>query len=63
MVRDRSQLPTFCHRQAVQVGVQPVPVAVAVGHGLNVIGLLGQDLLGALQGHRALGDAEPNAAR
>lgn len=51
-MRDRSQLPTFCHWQAVQVGDQSVPVAVAVGGALNMAGLVGQDALGGGQGHR-----------
>lgn len=55
-MRDRSHLPTFCHRQAVQVGDQPVPVAVAVGGGLNIAGLVGQDALGGGQGHRVFAD-------
>lgn len=51
MVRDRSQLPTLCCLQAVQVGEQPVPVTVAVGRGLHMAGLVGQDALGGGQGH------------
>lgn len=34
------------------MGDQPVPVAVAVGGGLNMAGLVGQDALGGGQGHR-----------
>lgn len=35
---------------------QPVPVAVAVGGGLNMAGLVGQDALGGGQGHRVFVD-------
>ena len=40
----------------MQVGDQPVPVAVAVGGCLNVAGLVGQDALGGGQGHRVFVD-------
>lgn len=55
-VRDRSHLPTFCHRQAVQVGDQPVPVSATVGGGLHMAGLVGQDALGGGKGHRVFVD-------
>lgn len=38
------------------MGDQPVPVAVAVGGGLNVAGLVGQYALGGGQGHRVFVD-------
>ncbi len=45
------------------MGDQPVPVAVTVGGGMNMAGLVGQDALGGGQGHRVFGDVEPNAER
>lgn len=45
------------------MGDQPVPVAVAVGGALNMVGLVGQDALGGGQGHRGFVNAEPNAER
>lgn len=38
------------------MGDQPVPVAVAVGGGLNMTGLVGQGALGGGQGHRIFVD-------
>ena len=38
------------------MGEQPVPVAVAVGHGLHMAGLVDQDALGGGQGHRVFVD-------
>lgn len=38
------------------MGDQPVPVAVAVGGGLNMAGLVSQDALGGGQGHRVFVD-------
>lgn len=38
------------------MGEQPAPVAVAVGGGLNMAGLVGQDALGGGQGHRVFVD-------
>lgn len=38
------------------MGDQPVPVAVAVGGGLHMAGLVGQDALGGGQGHRVFVD-------
>jgi hypothetical protein len=55
-VHDRSHLPIFSGRQAVQVGDQPVPVTVAVGGRLNMAGLFSQDALGGGQGHRVFVD-------
>lgn len=38
------------------MGDQPVPVTVAVGGALNMVGLVGQDALGGGQGHRVFVD-------
>lgn len=38
------------------MGDQPVPVAVAVGSGLHMAGLVGQDALGGGKGHRVFVD-------
>lgn len=38
------------------MGEQPVPVMVAVGRGLHMAGLVGQDALGGGQGHRVFVD-------
>lgn len=40
----------------MQIGDQPVPVAVAVGGGLNMACLVSQDALGGGQGHRVFVD-------
>lgn len=56
VVKKPVTLLSFRHRQAVEVGEQPVPISVAVGRGLHMAGLVGQDALGGGQGHRVFVD-------